>query len=112
MSSHGPIIPENEPERLRAVQRYDVLDTPPDGTFDRITKLAARQFRVPISIVSIVDTDRIWFKSHHGVDVEEIGRDPGLCASAILGDEPWVVVRWPTRWWLGSSAFGSMPGRR
>jgi phosphoserine phosphatase RsbU/P len=91
MSSGSPIIPENEPERLRAVRRYDVLDTPPDGAFDRVTKLAARQFGVPISIVSIVDTDRIWFKSHHGVDVEEIGRDPGLCASAILGDEPWVV---------------------
>ncbi len=91
MSSHSATIPENESERLRAVRRYDVLDTPPDGAFDRVTKLAARQFRVPISIVSIVDTDRIWFKSHHGVDVEEIGRDPGLCASAILGDEPWVV---------------------
>jgi sigma-B regulation protein RsbU (phosphoserine phosphatase) len=91
MSSRSPIIPENESERLRAVRRYDVLDTPPDGAFDRVTKLAARQFGVPISIVSIVDTDRIWFKSHHGVDVEEVGRDPGLCASAILGDEPWVV---------------------
>jgi sigma-B regulation protein RsbU (phosphoserine phosphatase) len=91
MSSRSAIVPENESERLRAVRRYDVLDTPPDGAFDRITKLAARQFGVPISIVSIVDTDRIWFKSHHGVDVEEIGRDPGLCASAILGDEPWVV---------------------
>lgn len=91
MSTRSPIIPENESERLRAVRRYDVLDTPPDGAFDRVTKLAARQFGVPISIVSIVDTDRIWFKSHHGVDVEEVGRDPGLCASAILGDEPWVV---------------------
>jgi sigma-B regulation protein RsbU (phosphoserine phosphatase) len=91
MSSRSAIIPDNESERLRAVRRYDVLDTPPDGAFDRITKLAARQFGVPISIVSIVDTDRIWFKSHHGVDVEEIGRDPGLCASAILGNEPWVV---------------------
>jgi phosphoserine phosphatase RsbU/P len=91
MSSRSATIPENESERLGAVRRYDVLDTPPDGAFDRVTKLAARQFRVPISIVSIVDTDRIWFKSHHGVDVEEVSRDPGLCASAILGDEPWVV---------------------
>ena len=91
MLSGSVLIPENEFERLGAVRRYDVLDTPPDGAFDRITKLAARQFRVPISIVSIVDTDRIWFKSHHGVDVVEIGRDPGLCASAILGNEPWVV---------------------
>lgn len=91
MSSDRGIIPENEADRLRAVRRYDVLDTPPDGAFDRVTKLAARQFGVPISIVSIVDTDRIWFKSHHGIDVQEIGRDPGLCASAILGDQPWVI---------------------
>ena len=81
----------DESQRLAAVRRYQVLDTPPDGAFERITSLAARLFDVPISIVSIVDEDRIWFKSHHGVDVEEIGRDPGLCASAVLGSEPWLV---------------------
>jgi sigma-B regulation protein RsbU (phosphoserine phosphatase) len=85
------LIPENEAERMAAVRRYDVLDTPPDGAFDRITALAAKHFDVPISIVSIVDTDRIWFKSHHGIEVPEIDRDPGLCASAILGDAPWIV---------------------
>ncbi len=86
------LIPAEEAERLDAVRRYDVLDTPPDGAFERITALAARLFGVPISIVSIVDTDRIWFKSHHGLDVEEIGREAGLCASAILGVEPHVVT--------------------
>ena len=86
------LIPEDEGARLAAVRRYDILDTPPDGRFDRITALAARIVRTPIAIVSIVDEDRIWFKSHHGVDgVSEIGRDPGLCASAILQDEPWLV---------------------
>jgi two-component sensor histidine kinase len=85
------IIPPDEPQRLAAVRRYDILDTPPDGTFDRITALAARRFLVPISIVSIVDYDRIWFKSHHGLDVQQIGRDPGLCASAILSNEPWLL---------------------
>ena len=81
----------DEDGRLAAVRRYDVLDTPADGTFDRITSLAARLFDVPISIISIVDHDRIWFKSHHGIDVTEIGRDPGLCASAICQVEPWLV---------------------
>jgi sigma-B regulation protein RsbU (phosphoserine phosphatase) len=85
------LIPADEPARLEAIRRYDVLDTPHDGAFDRITALAARHFDVPISIVSIVDEDRIWFKSHHGLEVREIGRDPGLCASAILQDGPWVV---------------------
>ncbi|HVL53489.1 MAG TPA: ATP-binding protein [Vitreimonas sp.] len=84
-------IPPDEAERLKAVRRYDILDTPPDGAFDRITSLAARVFDVPIAIVSIVDHDRIWFKSHHGVDVDQIDREPGLCASAILHDGPWVV---------------------
>lgn len=82
----------SESERLAAVRRYGILDTPPEGAFERVTALAARVFDVPISIVSIVDTDRIWFKSHHGVDVEEVERAPGLCASAILQDNAWVVT--------------------
>ena len=85
------IIPENETQRIAAVRRYDILDTPPDGAFDRITAIAARRFDVPISIISIVDHDRIWFKSHHGLDVTQIGRDPGLCASAILSNLPHVL---------------------
>jgi len=86
------IATHDENERLGAVRRYDVLDTPPDGSFDRVTALAAELFDVPIALVTIVDHDRIWFKSKHGLDdVAEIGRDPGLCASAILQDEPYVV---------------------
>lgn len=85
------VLPSDEATRLAAVRRYDVLDTPPDGAFDRITALAARLFDAPVAIVSIVDFDRVWFKSHHGLDISEVGRDAGLCASAILGGEPWVV---------------------
>jgi len=69
-----------------------LLDTPPDGAFDRITAIAARRFNVPIAIVSIVDADRIWFKSHHGLDLGEIGRDAGLCASAILKSDPHILL--------------------
>jgi len=90
--STSELILENEPQRLAAVRRYDILDSPADGSFDRITALAARLFDVPISIISIVDHDRIWFKSHHGIDAEEIDREPGLCASAILKDVPWIVT--------------------
>lgn len=81
----------DEDGRMRAVERYQILDTPEDGAFDRIAALAARVFSVPVAIVSVVDHDRIWFKAHHGTDVTEIGRDPGLCASAILQDGPWIV---------------------
>ena len=88
----GSIVPDDEADRIAAVRRYETLDTPPDGAFDRITALAARIFDVPIAIVSVVDTDRVWFKSVHGLaGVDEVGRDPGLCASAILQHEPWIV---------------------
>ena len=76
---------------MKAVRRYDILDSPPDGAFDRITALVARRFKVPIAIISVVDEDRIWFKSHHGLPVRQIDREPGLCASAILGGVPYLI---------------------
>jgi sigma-B regulation protein RsbU (phosphoserine phosphatase) len=92
VTAPAELIPANEAARMRAVRRYDILDTPPDGAFDRIAELAAELIGVPIAIVSIVDTDRIWFKSHHGLDLSQIDREPGLCASAILHETPWVVT--------------------
>lgn len=82
----------DEAGRMDAVRRYDILDTPPNGAFDRITVLAARLVGNPILIVSIVDADRIWLRSHRGLDDTETGREPRLCASAILQDEPWLVL--------------------
>ena len=86
------VYPTSEDQRLAAVRRYDILDTPPDGSFDRVTAIAANLFSVPISIISLVDHDRIWFKSHHGLEVQQIDRSPGLCASAILNAEPWLLT--------------------
>ncbi|HYG01398.1 MAG TPA: GAF domain-containing protein [Chryseosolibacter sp.] len=83
--------PANEVERLNALKKYEILDTPADGSFDRITALASTIFKVPIAIISLVDTDRIWFKSHHGLNVKEINRDPGLCASAIMSKDVYVI---------------------
>lgn len=90
------IIPLDEARRMKAVRRYDILDTPPDGAYDRITALASRLFATPIAIISVVDHDRIWFKSHHGLDIEQIDREPGLCASAILQNGPWIINDAPT----------------
>ena len=84
-------IPANEEKRISALKRYNILDTPPDGTFDLLTQLASEIFEVPIAIVSLVDSDRIWFKSAHGLTVKQIDREPGLCASAILTDDLYVV---------------------
>ena len=78
--------------RIEALKRYEILDSPADGNFDRITLLASKVFNMPIAIVSLVDMDRIWFKSSHGLaDVQQIDKSPGLCASAILSDEIYLV---------------------
>lgn len=81
----------HESKRLTALKRYGILDTPVDGSFDKMTALASKIFNVPIAIISLVDHDRIWFKSHFGIDVNEISRDPGLCSSAILSNEIYLV---------------------
>jgi serine phosphatase RsbU (regulator of sigma subunit) len=87
-----PVEGAVETDRLRALTRYGVLDTARDKTFDRIARMAARCFGAPMATVSIVDTDRIWFKAAYGLHgVKQVGRDPGLCASAILDDVPYLV---------------------
>ena len=74
----------SEFERLNALRRYAILDTPPEGVFDRITGLAADMLEVPVAVVSLVDTNRVWYKSVHGPRPErEIGRLPGLWGAAI-----------------------------
>ena len=96
MESHPPLLTElsedQEERRLQVLRRYDILDTPPDGAFDRVTSLASRLFDVPIAIISLVDRGRIWFKSKQGVDASEIPRAPGLCASAILQNDAWTLT--------------------
>lgn len=80
-----------EIERIKALHKYELLDTPPDGSFNKMAALAAKIFNVPIAIISLVDIDRIWFKSHYGLEINEIGRDPGLCSSAILSDDVYLI---------------------
>ena len=80
-----------EAQRVQALHRYDLLDTAPEGTFDRVTDLAAQHFQVPVSTISLVDDTRIWFKSHHGLHVNEVPREPGLCATCIQADGTYVV---------------------
>ncbi|WP_306600455.1 sigma 54-interacting transcriptional regulator [Geothrix sp. 21YS21S-2] len=82
---------EMESARIDVLRRYQIMDTPPDGAFDHVTAVAAELLRVPIAIVSLVDTDRIWFKSHHGLEASGVEREPGLCASAILSEDIYEV---------------------
>ncbi len=67
-------LPPNEHERLQALRQFEILDTPPEAAFDRITRLAAQLFNVPIALVSLVDRDRQWFKSCYGLDTRQTDR--------------------------------------
>lgn len=87
----APPVPVNEAERLRALHELDVLDTPPEEDFDQIVELAASICGVPVSLVSLIDADRQWFKARTGIDVTETSRDVSFCAYAILGRDLLVV---------------------
>jgi diguanylate cyclase (GGDEF)-like protein/PAS domain S-box-containing protein len=79
-------LPDDEPQRLAALQATELLDTAEAQSFDDLTALAAEMLGVPIALVSLVDAHRQWFKSHHGIDARETPRDWAFCAHAILGD--------------------------
>jgi PAS domain S-box-containing protein len=73
----------NETDRLAALRRHDILDTPTDRKFDRIVALVQNICRVPIALVSLVDVDRQWFKARGGVDIDQTALDTSVCALAI-----------------------------
>jgi diguanylate cyclase (GGDEF)-like protein len=85
-------IPENEPQRLRAVRAYKVLDTEPELEFDALTRVAAHAFAMPIALVAIMDSDRLWFKSKLGLDVPQLDRKIAFCAHAIMQPTDALVI--------------------
>lgn len=80
-----PPRPENEQQRLHSLRALDILDTDAEERFDRLTRLARMVCRTPISVISLVDEYRQWFKSVVGLDVRETPRDVSFCGHAILG---------------------------
>jgi GAF domain-containing protein len=86
-----PVTAHNETERLSALHRLHLLDTAPEQAFERLVATAARLFGVPIALVSLVDTDRQWFKARCGLDVSETHRDLAFCNYTILHDTVFVV---------------------
>ena len=82
---------ELEAVRLQELASLQVLDTIAEERFDRLTRLAADVFGVPISLVSLIDSERQWFKSHCGLDTQETPRDQAFCSHAILGEDVMVV---------------------
>jgi diguanylate cyclase (GGDEF)-like protein len=86
-----PEIPENESERLHALRTLQILDTTHEERFDRVTRMAKRIFGVSISLVSLIDQDRQWFKSKQGFEATEMPRDISFCGHAINQDGLFIV---------------------
>ena len=84
-------LPSDEVQRLAALRGLHILDTPPEERFDRITRLAAAHFDVPVALISLVDENRQWFKSTCGIEASETPRDESFCAHAVLSRQPLVV---------------------
>lgn len=88
----APAIPENEEERLKALYQYQILDTLPEDDFDELTKLASEICGTPISFLTLVDRNRQWFKSRHGLELVEIPRELGHCSHTILQPDEVMIV--------------------
>lgn len=82
----SPSIPANETKRINEVKDYDILDTLPEVLFDDITELAAQICGAPISLITLLDINRQWFKSKKGLNISETPREISFCAHAILGN--------------------------
>jgi len=86
-----PPLPSNEAHRLQVMLDLQLLDTGPEERFERIVRLAARLFEVPVAMVSLIDAERAWFKARIGVDEQEVPREVSFCAHTILQDDVFVV---------------------
>lgn len=85
-----PRPPDAEAARLAALQRYEILDTPAEAEFDDFARLAAQVCGAPAALMSLIDGDRVWFKSKVGLDLEEIPTHSSICGRAV--DEKGVLV--------------------
>jgi GAF domain-containing protein len=84
-------LPDNEAARVETLRRYRILDTKPESTFDDLAALASYVCNAPVALISLVDSERQWFKAKKGTTLSETPRDVAFCAHAINGTETMVV---------------------
>ena len=84
-------LPSDEDLRLIDLASYDLLDTPPEKAFDELVELACQLFDCPVSLITLLDENRQWFKSKRGIEDTETPREYSFCSHAILGDDVMIV---------------------
>lgn len=85
------LIPNNEGARLQALREHCIFGTPPEERFDRIVAKAALQFDVPIAAFTLINEERLWFKSKIGLQMQEAERSVSFCAHAVAINAPLVI---------------------
>jgi phosphoribosyl 1,2-cyclic phosphodiesterase/DNA-binding response OmpR family regulator len=85
-------LPGNEMTRLHALHELAILDTPTEERFDRLTRIAAAAFDVPVALVSLIDKDRQWLKSCFGAALTETEREPAFCAHVVMTGQEMVIT--------------------
>lgn len=88
ISSNG----SNERERIRELESYSILDTLPEADYDGLTRIASQICGTPISLITLLDNKRQWFKSHHGLEVSETPKEQAFCAYAIRNPDELYIV--------------------
>ena len=85
-------VPDNEAERLQALYTYAIMDTLPEAVFDDVVGLASSICGTPIALISLLDSDRQWFKAKVGIEVEQTARSEAFCSHAIMHPEDVFIV--------------------
>jgi serine/threonine protein kinase len=86
-----PVDLDAEEQRLAAARRYNILGTPPEETFDSVTRLATKLMNAPVALISIIDSDRVWLKSHQGFEADYVDRNTSFCAVTNPGTGAWTI---------------------
>ena len=86
-----PAIPVDEAFRISTLHDLNLLDTPSEDRFDRLTRISQRLFKVPMALISLIDSDRQWFKSAAGLNISETPRSVSFCGHTILEQQIFIV---------------------